>query len=594
MSFAEIVRDAAASSGFASLTLSQIVMLLLCFVLFYLAIVKKFEPLLLVPIAFGILLANLPNTGLMNDATAAAAQQLTAAQEALAGGTGTIEAVNEATAALAGVHWYDSGILRILYSGVKSSIFPCLIFLGIGAMTDFSPLLSNPVSLLLGAGAQLGIYVAFVAANGLGSLFSVNGSPLFTAAQAAAIAIIGGADGPTAIFLASLIAPELLGPIAVAAYSYMALIPLIQPPLMRMMTTEKERRIKMKQLRTVSKTERVIFPILVTVLCVLLLPSVAPLIGMLMLGNLVRGEGAARVSMIGSIIGQVVNIVLDPIFILNKGDKLFGLAMPFGTGQGVAGAAIATVIGNVVSVVFFLIYFLRGKSILSISPGRYRVRGGIARGVITVGLPAAINSLLMSISNMLINVFLQAYGDNAVAAMGITMKANMLVVMLQLGLAQGIQPLVGYCYGANNLDRMRHSIRFSCVCNIVLGTVITVIYFIFTRQVVSVFIDDPAVIDYGVKMLRALMISGPVIGCMFVLNFSFQGMGKGTQSMILSLSRQGLIYFPLLIIMNKTVGLDGIIWSQAVADLVCTAMSVVMFLLVVRKLRRQHSQKTKA
>ena len=305
-------------------------------------------------------------------------------------------------------------------------------------------------------------------------------------------------------------------------------------------------------------------------------------------------QGFSLISMFTVCIGAVTNIVLDPIFILNKGDKLFGLAMPFGTGQGVAGAAIATVIGNVVSVVFFLIYFLRGKSILSISPGRYRVRGGIARGVITVGLPAAINSLLMSISNMLINVFLQAYGDNAVAAMGITMKANMLVVMLQLGLAQGVQPLVGYCYGANKLDRMRHSIRFSCVCNIVLGTVITVIYFIFTRQVVSVFIDDPAVIDYGVKMLRALMISGPVIGCMFVLNFSFQGMGKGTQSMILSLSRQGLIYFPLLIIMNKTVGLDGIIWSQAVADLVCTAMSVVMFLLVVRKLRRQHSQKTEA
>lgn len=140
------------------------------------------------------------------------------------------------------------------------------------------------------------------------------------------------------------------------------------------------------------------------------------IVSSVMLGNLVRGEGAARVSMIGSIIGQVVNIVLDPIFILNKGDKLFGLTMPFGTGQGVAGAAIATVIGNVVSVVFFLIYFLRGKSILSISPGRYRVRGGIARGVITVGLPAAINNLLMSISNILINVFLQGYGDNAVAA----------------------------------------------------------------------------------------------------------------------------------------------------------------------------------
>ena len=295
----------------------------------------------------------------------------------------------------------------------------------------------------------------------------------------------------------------------------------------------------------------------------------------------INAQGYSTVGMLSVTIGAVANLLLDPLFIF-----VFGL--------GVNGAAIATVIGNVVSVVFFLIYFLRGKSILSISPGRYRVRGGIARGVITVGLPAAINNLLMSISNMLINVFLQGYGDNAVAAMGITMKANMLVVMLQLGLAQGVQPLVGYCYGANKLDRMRHSIRFSCVCNIVLGTVITVIYFIFTRQVVSVFIDDPAVIDYGVKMLRALMISGPVIGCMFVLNFSFQGMGKGTQSMILSLSRQGLIYFPLLIIMNKTVGLDGIIWSQAVADLVCTVMSVVMFLLVVRKLRRQHSQKTEA
>lgn len=318
------------------------------------------------------------------------------------------------------------------------------------------------------------------------------------------------------------------------------------------------------------------------------------IISAVMLGNLVRGEGAARVSMIGSVIGQVVNIVLDPIFILHKGDKLFGVVMPFGTGQGVAGAAIATVIGNVVSVAFFLIYFLQGKSLLSIHPARFRVRGGIARGVITVGLPAAINNLLMSVSNMLINVFLQGYGDHAVAAMGIAMKANMLVVMLQLGLAQGVQPLVGYCFGANKVERLRHSIRFSCMCNIIMGTVITVAYFIFTRQVVQIFIDDPAVIDYGVKMLRALMTAGPVIGCMFVLNFSFQGMGKGVQSLILSLSRQGLIYFPLLIIMNKTVGLEGIIWSQAVADLVCTVMSVVMFVLVVHKLRRQQNPQAKA
>lgn len=306
-----------------------------------------------------------------------------------------------------------------------------------------------------------------------------------------------------------------------------------------------------------------------------------------MVGNLVRGEGAAKESMFGSVIGQLVNIVLDPIFILNAGDNLFGFKMPFGLGQGVAGAAIATVIGNVVTVVYFLIYFLRGKSILSITPKRYSAKNGIAKGVITVGMPATINNLLMSFSNILINVFLQAYGDDAVAAMGVAMKANMLVTMLQLGLAQGIQPLIGYCYGAGNYKRMKKSMGFSCVCNIILGTVVTIIYFIFTRQVVELFIDNENVVHYGVLMLRALMASGPVIGCMFVLNFSFQGMGKGVQSMILSLGRQGVIYFPLLIIMNKFVGLEGIIWAQAAADFACVIMSVVMFIFVMKGLNEK-------
>lgn len=306
-----------------------------------------------------------------------------------------------------------------------------------------------------------------------------------------------------------------------------------------------------------------------------------------MVGNLVRGEGAAKESMFGSVIGQLVNIVLDPIFILNAGDNLFGFKMPFGLGQGVAGAAIATVIGNVVTVVYFLIYFLRGKSILSITPKRYSAKNGIAKGVITVGMPATINNLLMSFSNILINVFLQAYGDDAVAAMGVAMKANMLVTMLQLGLAQGIQPLIGYCYGAGNYKRMKKSMGFSCVCNIILGTVVTIIYFIFTRQVVELFIDNENVVHYGVLMLRALMASGPVIGCMFVLNFSFQGMGNGVQSMILSLGRQGVIYFPLLIIMNKFVGLEGIIWAQAAADFACVIMSVIMFIFVMKGLNEK-------
>ena len=246
------------SSGLAVLTWREGVMILVSFVLLYLAIAKKFEPLLLLPIAFGILLANLPGAGLMDDPT------------------GIIDPLS--TTIREGAHWYDIGILRLIYAGVKSSIFPCLIFMGVGAMTDFGPLLANPMSLLLGAAAQLGIYVAFTIAILLG----------FTPQEAAAIGIIGGADGPTAIFLAAKLAAHLLAPIAVAAYSYMALIPIIQPPIMKLLTTKKERSVEMKQLRTVSKTEKIIFPVVVLVICAFMLPSVAPLIGMFMLGNLFR------------------------------------------------------------------------------------------------------------------------------------------------------------------------------------------------------------------------------------------------------------------------------------------------------------------
>ena len=252
----EILKGIWESSGLALLQWQNAVMILVSFVFLYLAIVKKFEPLLLVPIAFGILLANMPGAGLMDDPT------------------GLMDTSN----IVEGAHWYDSGVLRLIYAGVKSSIFPCLIFLGIGAMTDFGPLLANPVSLLLGAAAQLGIYIAFVVAILLG----------FTPQEAASIAIIGGADGPTAILVASKLAGHLLGPIALAAYSYMALIPLIQPPLMKLLTTEKERKVEMKQLRTVSKTEKIIFPIVVFVVVAFLIPDAAPLIGMLMFGNLLK------------------------------------------------------------------------------------------------------------------------------------------------------------------------------------------------------------------------------------------------------------------------------------------------------------------
>lgn len=237
-------------SGFAALTWQAIVMILVACVLIYLAIAKKFEPLLLLPIAFGMLLANLPLTGVMNEPTGSEA----------------------------------GGILYYLYMGVKKGIYPSLIFLGIGAMTDFGPLIARPVSMLIGAGSQFGIVIAFIIANLMG----------FTREEAASIGIIGGADGPTAIYLTTRLAPHLLASIAIAAYSYMALIPLIQPPLMRLLTTEKERKIQMDQLRKVSKLEKVCFPIVVSVLCILLLPSTAPLIGLLMLGNLFRESGVVE------------------------------------------------------------------------------------------------------------------------------------------------------------------------------------------------------------------------------------------------------------------------------------------------------------
>ena len=252
------------SAGLASGGWQNLVMILIGCVLLYLAIVKKFEPLLLCGIAFGCILTNLPGAGLYN-------QELW---------------TNFMTEGHADYHSYGAilkhgGLLDFFYIGVKTSLYPCLIFMGVGAMTDFGPMLSNPKSMLLGAAAQMGVFAAFVGAILLG----------FTGPEAASIGIIGGADGPTAIFLTSQLAPHLLGAIAVAAYSYMALIPMIQPPFMRLLTTPEMRKVKMEQTRTVSKTEKIIFPILVTIFVALLLPDTAPLIGCLMLGNLLKECG---------------------------------------------------------------------------------------------------------------------------------------------------------------------------------------------------------------------------------------------------------------------------------------------------------------
>ncbi|MGM9612827.1 MAG: sodium ion-translocating decarboxylase subunit beta, partial [Butyricicoccus sp.] len=252
-SFIGTLQKILATSGFAGFLDDprNLVMILVACLLLYLGIGKKFEPLLLVPIAFGMLLCNFPLTGLLAEPT-------------------VVDGVTK-----------SPGFLWVIYQGVQHAIYPSIIFMGIGAMTDFGPLIARPTSLLLGAAAQFGIFSAFLLALALG----------FPEAVAAAIGVIGGADGPTAILTASKLAPEYLPAIAVAAYSYMALIPLIQPPLMRLVTTQKEREIKMEQLRVVSKTEKIVFPIAVAVFVILLIPDTAPLIGMLMLGNLFRECG---------------------------------------------------------------------------------------------------------------------------------------------------------------------------------------------------------------------------------------------------------------------------------------------------------------
>ncbi len=256
----EILLNLWKDSGFAAMTWQNGVMILIGCVLLYLAIVKKFEPLLLCGIAFGCILTNLPMANMYH-------QELWTAFMKGEVSYGDI--------------LHDGGLLDFFYIGVKTSIYPCLIFLGVGAMTDFGPMLSNPKSLLLGAAAQLGVFAAFLGAIALG----------FSGNEAASIGIIGGADGPTAIFLTSKLAPKLLGAIAVAAYSYMALIPLIQPPFMKLMTTKEQRKIKMEQTRSVSKAEKIVFPIVVTIFVALLLPDTAPLIGCLMLGNLLKETG---------------------------------------------------------------------------------------------------------------------------------------------------------------------------------------------------------------------------------------------------------------------------------------------------------------
>lgn len=379
-----------------------------CFLL-VLAIHPKFqfEPLLLLPIAFGMLLANLPNAGIYH----AEIWDIPQVTEGIAQEFEFWSYDGSAFHILAGKVLQHGGLLDILYLGVKLGIYPPLIFLGVGAMTDFGPLIANPKSFLLGAAAQFGIFAAFVGALALGM------SP----AQAGAIGIIGGADGPTAIFVASKLAPDILGAIAVAAYSYMALVPVIQPPIMRLLTTKKERAVKMEQLRNVSKAEKIIFPVLVTILVSLLLPDAAILVGMLMLGNLFKESGVVdRLAKTAQ--NELMNIVV--IFLgLTVGATTNGATfLRAETLKILAMGLCAFAIGTAAGVLF-------GKLMYIITKGKINPLIGAA-GVSAVPMAARVAQKVGREENPSNYLLMHAMGPNVAGVIGSAVAAGVLLNIL--------------------------------------------------------------------------------------------------------------------------------------------------------------------
>lgn len=399
--FINAIKDLALESGFAKMTPLHLIMIAIACIFLYLAIVKKFEPLLLLPISFGMLLANLPLGGLMNP-----------------------ELWDPAHLDYGRI-LHDGGLLDMLYLGVKLGIYPPLIFLGIGAMTDFGPLIANPKSFLLGAAAQFGIFGTYIGAMALGPVFEMLGFGAFSAKEAGSIAIIGGADGPTAIWLTTKLAPELLGPIALAAYSYMALVPVIQPPIMKALTTKKEREIVMEQLRPVSQTEKILFPIIVTLLVCLIIPSATPLVGMLMLGNLFKETGV-----VGRLSDTAQNALINIVTIFlgitvgatASADKLsqpgFGLKALFIIVLGLLAFCVGTASG-----------VLFGKLMNWITGGKINPLIGSA-GVSAVPMAARVSQVVGQKANPQNYLLMHAMGPNVAGVIGSAVAAGVLLSIL--------------------------------------------------------------------------------------------------------------------------------------------------------------------
>ena len=406
--FLEALKGLWMDSGFTQLAWQNYVMIAVACILLYLAIKKQYEPLLLLPIAFGMLLVNLypaimgaPSTELIECSAYEAAHQG--------------QVINYAVTTMNGVSYYNvptyGGLLYYLYQGVKLGIYPPLIFLGIGCMTDFGPLIANPKSFILGAAAQIGIFITFIGAILLG----------FTPAQSGAIGIIGGADGPTAIYVTSKLAPELLGPIAVAAYSYMALVPIIQPPIMKLLTTKKERSVVMGQLRPVSKLEKIIFPIIVVIICAIVLLSAAPLIGMLMLGNLFKESGVVeRINKTAQ--NELMNIIT--IFLgVTVGATATGTVFLQWKTLGIVGLGLlAFCMGTACGVLF-------GKIMYKVTGGKVNPLIGSA-GVSAVPMAARVANKVGQQENPGNFLLMHAMGPNVAGVIGSAVAAGVLLSVL--------------------------------------------------------------------------------------------------------------------------------------------------------------------
>lgn len=289
--------------------------------------------------------------------------------------------------------------------------------------------------------------------------------------------------------------------------------------------------------------------------------------------NVIRAEGQSGKAMMGQLIGNLLNVVLDPVMIL-------------GFGWNIAGAAIATVIGNVVGAGYYILYFLGGKSSLSIHPKDFTLRDRVCSSVLSIGIPASLGALLMSVSQIVVNSRMANYGDMALAGIGVAMKVTMMTGMVCIGFGQGVQPLLGYCVGANLWERFRKVMKFSLLFSFALSVVMTGVCYLFTNQIVSAFLSDPDAFGYAVQFSRILLTTSFLFGVFYVLSNALQAMGAATSALIINLSRQGLIYIPALFIMEAAIGVTGLVWAQPMADLLSTVLVIILYVVAVQKMQK--------